>query len=179
MGSSNRVHPAAATFRTDTDIHMEGSFYQFCHGKIRIPGLKTLMSLQRENEFQVFTFSTIVQESVVTDFLKTGWEHMHQITPDKFCIFQSDRPTGIPRLFSSGREDSLLRIDRQDAAVGDGNLMCISAEVFDGVAKAVKGFLDVGAPVFLIKAVAEICPLIGIAQFFTGSGKTQFSIFME
>ena len=56
--------------------------------------------------------------------------------------------------------------------------MCVSAKVFDGVAKSVEGFLDVRAPVFLIKTVLPFVPLIRILKVFAGSGKRKRSTFV-
>lgn len=57
--------------------------------------------------------------------------------------------------------------------------MGISAEIFNGIAKSVKGFLDVGAPVFFIKGIAEFRPPIRIPEHFTGNGKCQGAAFVK
>lgn len=57
--------------------------------------------------------------------------------------------------------------------------MCIPAKVFDGIAKAMKGFLDVGTPIFLIEEISESRPFIRILQSFTGRGKNQLFILKE
>ena len=54
--------------------------------------------------------------------------------------------------------------------------MCITSEILNGIAKAVEGFLDIGAPVFLIKLILEIIPDAGIAEVLAGSGKQQLSL---
>lgn len=51
--------------------------------------------------------------------------------------------------------------------------MGISSKIFQGIAKSVKGFLNVWAPVLFVKGIAECGPFIGTAQFFAGSGKLQ------
>lgn len=57
------------------------------------------MSLERKDEFQVLALPPIVQEPIVPDLLKSWWEYMHQVTPDKFGILKSDcstRSSSIP-----------------------------------------------------------------------------------
>lgn len=51
--------------------------------------------------------------------------------------------------------------------------MCITSKIFNGIAKAVEGFLDIRAPVFLIKLILEIIPDAGIAEVLAGTGKQQ------
>lgn len=50
------------------------------------------MSLKGKYQLQIFAFSPVIQEPIVSDFLETGGEHMHQITADELCILQSDGP---------------------------------------------------------------------------------------
>ena len=113
------------------------------------------MSLKCKYQFQVFVFPSVIQETIIPDLLETGREHMHQITPDKLCIFQGEYPARFAGLFSSGRKSDLLFVNRQDTAVRYGDLMCISAEIFNGIAKSMEGFFYVGAPILFIKAIAE------------------------
>lgn len=56
--------------------------------------------------------------------------------------------------------------------------MCVTAKVFNGIAKSVKGFLNVRAPVFFIKAVFPFFPVIRVRKVFTGRGKRKLSRFM-
>lgn len=49
--------------------------------------------------------------------------------------------------------------------------MRISSQIFNGVAEAVKGLFDVGAPVLVIKGLPEFFPVIRILEHFTGSGE--------
>ncbi len=113
------------------------------------------MSLNGKYQFQVFAFSTVVQEPIITDFLETGREHMHQVTADEFRIVQSDGTFWVAGLFPTGRKGRLVFVNRKDPAVGDGNLVCIPSKVFDCVAKAIKRFFYVRAPILLVKAVTE------------------------
>lgn len=51
--------------------------------------------------------------------------------------------------------------------------MRITSEILNGIAEAIKSFLDIGAPVFLIKLIHETIPDAGIAEVLAGSGKQQ------
>ena len=57
--------------------------------------------------------------------------------------------------------------------------MRITSEVFNGIAKAVKGFLDVWTPVLFIKIVLQLFPLIRIMQIFAGRGKGKGTFFIK
>ena len=122
---SNTVHPAAAAFRTDTDVNVPYRFQEFCHGKASVFFPETLTPLKRKDQLQVFAFPTVVQEPIIADFLKAMRKHMHQITADEFRVIQSDPAFWVAGLFPTGGKDSLLSVNGKDPAVGDGNLMCI------------------------------------------------------
>ena len=72
---------------------------------------------------------------------------MHQETADEFRVFQRDPAPGVPRFPSPGGEGNVRFRDGQDPAVGDGDLMGVTAEILNGVSKAVEGFFYVGAPI--------------------------------
>ena len=97
---------------------------------------------------------------------------MHQITADELDVFQSNDPARFPRLFPSGRKSDLLFIDRKDTAVRNGNLVGISSEIFDRIAKSMECF-------FSIKEIAEFRPFIGIPEFVTGSREGQAAVFIK
>lgn len=137
------------------------------------------MPLKCKYQFQVFGFHPVIEESVITDLLETGWKYMHQVTADEFGIFQGNYPAGPAGLFPSGRKSDLPFINRKDAAVCYCDLMCISAEIFNGIAKSIEGFFYVGAPVLVIKAIAEFRPFIRIPQLFTETGKSQSAAFVK
>ena len=137
------------------------------------------MSLQGKNEFQVFSFHPVVQETIITDLLETGRKHMHQVSPNEFCMSQSDLAPGLAGLFSPGGERDLLFRDGKDTAVGNGDLMGVSSKVFDGISKTIKGFFDVRTPILFIKFIFPVLPFIGILQSFTGGRKIQLIILIE
>lgn len=137
------------------------------------------MPLKGKDQFQVFAFSTVIQKPIIPDLLKTGWEHMHQITADEFDVLQSDHPARFTRLFPPGRKSDLLFIYRKDTAVRNGNLVGISSEIFHRIAKSMESFFYVRTPFLSIKEIAESRPFIGIPEFVTGSGKNQAAIFVK
>ena len=98
---------------------------------------------------------------------------MHQVTSDEFCMIQSDLAFGFTGLFPSGRKSDRTIGNRKDSAVGNGNLVSLTPKIFNGIAKAVKGLLDVGTPVHFIKTVFPFFPVIGITQLFTGRRKCE------
>ena len=89
---------------------------------------------------------------------------MHKETADKFHVCESYCFSWVSGLLASCREGCFRIIHRDDAAVGDRDLMCVSSEIFDRVAKSVECLLDVWTPVFLIKGVPKGIPFIAIAE---------------
>ncbi len=104
---------------------------------------------------------------------------MHKVTPDEFGIFQGDALVRFTGLFPSGGKSDLLLIGREDTAVRYGDLMCIPAKIFNGIAKPIEGFLNVRTPVLLVKGITKLRPFIRIPQFFTGGRKYQFTAIIK
>lgn len=84
---------------------------------------------------------------------------MHQKPPYKLFMRKNDHASGVPRLSGPGRERNFCIGDREKPAVGDGNLVGISAKIFDRIAEAIECLLDKRTPVFEVKGVAERIPL--------------------
>lgn len=89
---------------------------------------------------------------------------MHKKTPDKFHVGEGHCSSRVSGFSASCRESCFRIIHRDDPAVGDRDLMCVSPEIFDRVAKSVECLLDVWTPVFLIKGVPKGIPFIAIAE---------------
>ena len=106
------THTVTATFRADADIYFPDCLYQFSHGKTGISGLKTLMSLNGEDQFQVFALAPVIQEAIVTDPLEPVWEYMHQKPADEFRMIQGDVPAWIPCFPAPGRKSYFFIIER-------------------------------------------------------------------
>ena len=93
---------------------------------------------------------------------------MHQIPSYKFTVCQSNGPSGFSRLFTSGREDGILPVNRDYASVGNGNLMSIFSQILQGIPKTMEGLFNIRTPVFVIKRIAKSVPVSGILQIGTG-----------
>ena len=104
---------------------------------------------------------------------------MHEVAADEFGVIKGDGPPGVTGIKATGRKSHLIIIHGKDAAVGDGNLMGIPAEIFNRIAEAVKSLLCVGAPVYIIEVVTKLVPMIRIPEAYTGRGKREFSILIE
>ena len=109
-------HVTASAFRTDADIYVPGCFQKFRHRQIGIFFFETLVPLDCKDQFQVSGLILVIQESILPDLLKTGWQHMHQETPDEFHIRQGNRPTRPAGLSAPGRKRHLLFAHGQDTA---------------------------------------------------------------
>ena len=71
----------------------------------------------------------VVKEAVVAYLLEPGREHVHEEAPDELLYAQRHQPPGGACFFAPGRKsDGRLR-DFHNAAVGNGNLMCVAPEV--------------------------------------------------
>ena len=75
---------------------------------------------------------------------------MHQISSDKFCVLKCNDSARSPESFTACGKSYTAFTDRDNPAVGNGNLMGIFSEIFDGIAKAVECFFDIRAPFFIV-----------------------------
>ena len=104
---------------------------------------------------------------------------MHEVAADEFGVIKGDGPPGVTGIKATGRKSDLVIMDGKDAAVSDGNLMGIPAEIFNGIAEAVKSLLCVGAPVYIIEVVTKLLPMIRIPKAYAGRGKREFTVQIE
>ena len=81
---------------------------------------------------------------------------MHQVTSDELCVIQCNLTLRVTCFFSSGRKSNLIFGNRKNSAVGDGDFVGVASQIFDGITKAVKGFLNVGTPVLFIKVILTV-----------------------
>ena len=173
------MHTTATTHWTEGNVNIPYGFQQFCYGQACITRFKSLMSLQCKDQFQVFCFGPVVQEPIIPDLLKTGREHMHEVAADEFGVIKGDGPPGVTGIKATGRKSHLIITHGKDAAVGDGNLMGIPAEIFNRITEAVKSLLYVGAPVYIIEVVTKVLPMIRIPKAYAGRRKREFPILIE
>lgn len=179
MDPSQMLHGGTAAYRADTDINTPYGFQQFRHGHPGILPPELLPPLQPEDKPEVRGFCPVIQEAVIPDPLEAFWKHMHQETADEFRIAEGDRPARFPRFLSPGGERGLCFRHGEDAAVGDGDPVRITAEVFNGISKPVECFLYIRAPVPAIKAVLKLFPCVRIPEILTGGSKAELSRFVK
>ena len=104
---------------------------------------------------------------------------MHQVAANELGVRKRDFPPAVARLLSSCGESSVVRCNGLNPAVGNRNLMCVPAKVFNCITKAVEGLFYAGTSVLLIKSIFPLLPAIRVLQIFAGRRKSQFFIFME
>lgn len=179
IGPSGRLHMVTSAYRALGNVDLPHCFDQFSYGEVLVTHFEFLVSLKGKDQFQVAAFHAVVQKSVIPYLLKSRGQHMQQKTANELFVAEGDLPTGFSRLPASGRKDGFCFRYGQDPAVGDGNLMCISAKIFNGIAKSVERFLDIRAPVHLVQFIPELVPLIRIPELFTGRGKAQGTILIK
>ena len=136
---------------------------------------ESLMSLQPEDQRKVSFPEAVVQETVVTDLLKTGGKHVHQKTTDELRAFQCNRAPWLTCVFCPCGEGYKGLRDSQDAAVGNGDPVRIASKVLNGIAKGVECLLDIRAPVLPIKGVPEGVPFIRVLKSAAAAGEIEFS----
>lgn len=160
MTPSQLFHGCMATFGTHADIEVPDCFQEICHGHTGITPSKTQSTLNFTDDFQVMGFHTVIQETIVADFLITCRQYVHEVTPYEFRTGQGYAALWISRLLPSGRERDVFIVKIKNAAVGDGNLMGIAAKVFDGIAESAEGFLDIWAPFHFIELIFQFLPVV-------------------
>lgn len=158
ISPSGRQHSCSAANRASCDVRLPDSLDQLCHGHPCKPLLEALVPLEGEDKLEVLGLGAVIQEAVVAYLLKAGGEHMQEEPPDKLAFAYGNSAFFIPRLQPPcGKRDLGFR-DGEDTAVGNGDLMCVPAQIFDGVTEAIKGLLDVRAPVFTVKGIFKSLP---------------------
>ena len=55
-----------------------------------------MSSLDPEDQFQIAGLYPVIEESIIADLLEARGERMHQETPDKLFMAESDLPFRIP-----------------------------------------------------------------------------------
>ena len=86
---------------------------------------------------------------------------MHKKTPDKLLITEGNRTERVTGFSATGTEGCMCIRDRDDSAVRDSNLVGISSQIFDCIAKPIECFFDIRAPFFLIEGVFKGIPAKG------------------
>lgn len=123
------------------------------NGEARQHGFKTLVSLDAEDDGKPLFPETVGKEAVIADLLKSGGEDMHHEPADELAAGKRHLFPGriIPVVLC--HKSDRVSSDRLHPGVGDGDAVGIAPQVLDGVAEAVKGLPDVGAPGSIVEPV--------------------------
>lgn len=135
--------------------------------------------LEPEDDAGVLCLPAVIQEAVIAYLLEAMGKDMHQVAPDEFRVVQSDQAFWISGFSASGGKGNLIRGDRKDTPVGDGDFVGIVPQIFHSIAKTLEGLLDKRAPILFVKAVPPLLEAGGLTQFSTGRGKGKGSAFVK
>lgn len=143
------AHTVTAAFRTGMDIVIPDFQQDFIHWEAGKICLEFPVSLNVKNNSQVPAFPAVVQKAVVTDLLEPGWQHMHHEAADEFFTGYCDGFL-LPGPVILCRERNFCFRYLLDPCVCDGDPVGITAEIFNGIAISIEGFLDLGIPILLV-----------------------------
>jgi len=115
--------------------------------------LESLMTLKPEQDPEFLLLDGACQETEVTDLLKAFGKDMHQEPADELIMGDSHLFSGIAIPVVAIPEGNGMVRDLKDAGIRDGDTMGVATKVIDGIAEAVEGFLEVGAPVSSVELV--------------------------
>lgn len=120
--------------------------------------LELLVPLYTEDKSEVLFPLSIIEKTIITDFLESWGENMHHKTPDELQAGYSDfHGGGVIFVILCCKGDRIL-CNSLYPGIGDGDAVGIAPKVFNGVAKAVEGFPDIRTPGSMIEAVPESSP---------------------
>ena len=128
------------------------------------------MSLKTEYSSQEFLLSAVGKEPIVPDLLKAFRKHMLQEATDKFLMCQGDG-AGFHRPVISGTEGNGILGHFFYPGIRDGDAVCVSPEIINGITKPVEGLLYIRTPVFTIQGIPETIPCIRGRKILTGDGQ--------
>lgn len=165
---AGRAHTPVTASGADADIISPDLFEEPSHGKAYKHGMELLMPLDGEDDLKVLLFIAVIQESIITYLLKTGREHMHHQPADELLRGDTDRLYGRIVAVILGCESDSLFGNTLNPGVGNGDTVCVASQVFQGIAKAVKGLPDIGAPLYVVELVQELPETERVTQLLTG-----------
>ena len=115
-------------------------------------------------------------EAEVTDFYETFWQDVQQKATDKFLMWQGDGQGGGLVAFCD--EGDAVVIAGNQAVIGDGDPVGVSAEVVEDLLGAAKGSLGIDAPFDVVELVDEDLEEGRIGQFFVRGAESQLFVFV-
>ena len=147
--------PQAKAAAGSADMYVTAPYFidDLVHGKASQHGAKTLVPLYAEDGGKVLFPAAVVQETIITDLLEAGREYMHHEPADEFTAGKGDLLQGRIVFVVFCHKGNGTSANRLYPGVGDGNAVCITPQIFNGIAETIKGLPDVRAPGGIIKPV--------------------------
>ena len=147
--------PQAEAAAGSADMYVTPPYFidDLVHGKASQHGAKTLVPLYAEDGGKVLFPAAVVQETIITDLLEAGREYMHHEPADEFTAGKGDLLQGRIVFVVFCHKGNGTSTNRLYPGVGDGNAVCITPQIFNGIAETIKGLPDVRAPGGIIKPV--------------------------
>ena len=153
VGLPQEPHAEAAADSADMYVTPPYFIDDLVHGKASQHGAKTLVPLYAEDGGKVLFPAAVVQETIITDLLEAGREYMHHEPADEFTAGKGDLLQGRIVFVVFCHKGNGTSANRLYPGVGDGNAVCITPQIFNGIAETIKGLPDVRAPGGIIKPV--------------------------
>ena len=153
VGLPQEPHAEAAAGSADMYVTPPYFIDALVHGKASQHGAKTLVPLYAEDGGKVLFPAAVVQETIITDLLEAGREYMHHEPADEFTAGKGDLLQGRIVFVVFCHKGNGTSTNRLYPGVGDGNAVCITPQIFNGIAETIKGLPDVRAPGGIIKPV--------------------------
>ena len=148
----------------DSQTHEENIF-----GSIRgESSFEGLMTLKTEEDPELFLLDGVCQKPIVTDLLKTFRENMRQEPADELMVGKRHFFASVTIPVITIPEGNGIICDLQDPCIGNRHTVGVTAKIVDGIAKAVEGLFDVGAPVGTVKIVNKALPVHGMCRIRKG-----------
>lgn len=178
-GSAERAHAQAAAVVTYMYVDTPELIEDLIHRKASQHGFKTLVPLDAEDNGKLLLPVTVGEETIIPDFLETGRKDMHHEPADELTAGKGDILEGRIVLIVFRHKGDEVSIDRLHPGVGDGDTVSITPQIFNGIAEAIEGLPDVGAPGDSVKPVPEGSPGGWVCQGGTGRGEGKLPAFIK
>ena len=153
VGLPQEPHAEAAADSADMYVTPPYFIDDLVHGKASQHGAKTLVPLYAEDGGKVLFPAAVVQETIITDLLEAGREYMHHEPADEFTAGKGDLLQGRIILVVFCQKGNGASTNRLYPGVGDGNAVCVTPQIFNGITETVKGLPDVRAPGGIVEPV--------------------------
>ena len=153
MGLPQGPHAEAAAGSADMYVTAPYFIDDLVHGKSGQHGAKTLAPLYAEDGGKVLFPAAVVQETIITDLLEAGREYMHHEPADEFTAGKGDLLQGRIVFVVFCHKGNRTSTNRLYPGVGDGNAVCVTPQIFNGIAETVKGLPDIRAPGGIVEPV--------------------------